>query len=151
VLCEELADQYHRAPLVDARAWESYRALRLELVQQYAQLQAYTIEYCLDVPYTNHLELLADIERGHLWVGTLGNTHPWLSKRENLCFRAVHDILGHGVSQSDYTLEGEIEAWRAHTLSALAQSATFAEVVGQAAWFYQHGTFPLQKACLLPQ
>lgn len=96
-----------------------------------------------------------DMRAGHLWISTLGLEHPTWSAEDNLKFRAVHDILGHEAAPP-FTLEGEVEAWRAQCrwYDECLWSALHVEVVHQAAAYFDFGLFQTQKIfrprCLTP-
>jgi len=63
--------------------------------------------------YNNVAEMFADIQQSHLWVSADNyNTTLDLNPIYSFIFQAVHDN-DHYQTQSDFSLEGEIEAYNA--------------------------------------
>lgn len=101
--------------------------------------------------YFSHKEMLADIRGGKLTVWTGGVLAPWhpLAKVDedgwtiNEKFRAVHDVLGHGLIESDFSWSGEVAAYLKHkeSLPSHLHGILFAEVIGQFAVHSVTGCF----------
>lgn len=100
-------------------------------------------------------QVLADLERGHLWVfptdqgfGTLTEVsdNPLLAPTDeyvngrrllaNDVFRIVHDFFGHGIEGSGFGARGEENAWQSHMrlYSEAALPAVTSETRGQNSW-----------------
>lgn len=101
-------------------------------------------------PYDSALAMRDEVvATGVIRVNNLANNHPLLTAQDNLEFRAVHDYWGHVVGSAvrpgayDFTLEGEVNAYKLHTLvyPVTALPALFSEVVGQSCYFDVHGEF----------
>jgi len=163
---------------------ESYRLLRdgllcqWEAVESQVEVTGYKNEE--KAPYANSKDMLRDIEKSHLWyLKTSDNDaqhflsgHPMLQKVTtkslgeiylNDLFRIVHDIYGHYVAQSSFSLNGEMLAWLEHRkmFPKAALPALWCETRGQASWTNCWGTNPLlplkdrpfaiQKAAVIPR
>lgn len=76
---------------------------------------------------------------------------PWLSKRDNLRFRAVHD-MAHLISSRRFDWQGEVDAFRESLKLAptCIQWILASEVCGQAAAAITSGSFADQKLVMLP-
>src|SRR5256885_1750528 len=97
----------------DVKAEASYAALRREVIEQYDGL-AVCVEHWTGAgqPYAGSRALFADIdEHGRLFVFTGGEEHPYLSREENVMFRAVHDYYGHYLGRFPFGPIGEVRAW----------------------------------------
>ena len=108
--------------------------------------------------------MLADLKNKHIKVyATQGEqSHPLMTNAQNNLFRAVHEILGHGVDQVPFSAWGEENAYRSHAqmYSDLARRAMATETRGQNSHF-NYGPnkdvpapqrpFAQQKAALWPQ
>lgn len=81
-----------------------------------------------------------------LLISTANSSHPFLSKRANARFRAVHD-WHHIMIGADSTLRGEIAAFRYAKRSAPRNIhwLLFSEIVLQAAACLHHGAFQPQR------
>lgn len=151
----EISARYKSAPLLEANAVEAWKALRNETIPQFESLQrggALSIEIVCDPePYSDAAEMFADMDRGRILISSANSEHPIWTVEENVAFRAVHDILGHGVSRSDFSWEGENLACSAHAplLSQLAKRALFTECIAQTAYVTTEGYFGEQKTVLL--
>lgn len=148
----------------------SYAALQHETKQQWHHLQKHgytmTLGSATEEPYKDHHEMLHDIQvNRHIKVFTGGmppHDHPMsqidpeTGHSHNHIFRAVHDIMGHGISGHDFTEHGEENAFRHHAqmYSDKAMPALTTETRGQTTSYFNNrhklGKFPPQKAGILP-
>jgi hypothetical protein len=147
-----LAAAYEKAPALDPRAIRSWRALAEHSVRTARHLRtSYRITLTGSEPYPNATEMLADIGKGSLRVSALNCGHPVWTPSENIAFRIVHDILGHGISGGDFSWLGESKACKAHEqiVPLLALPALFTECLAQVAYQQTFGHFGPQKVCLL--
>ncbi len=148
---KKIADWYETAqhnpsdPAVKA----SYQALKDETKAQWEAMQkggvkaeAWTGK---GQPYANSAEMMADVEKGHLWFFTGGDMptdHPLAEKMPgsdltyNDVFRAIHDFFGHSKEGVGFGPRGEENAWRQHSqmFSDAARPAMTAETRGQNSW-----------------
>ncbi len=80
--------------------------------------------------------------------------HGGAAMTRNEVFRAVHDILGHGLTNCPFeTFEGELEAYHNHakSYSADAQLALYSETMGQLCHYYAGlGFSELQECKIIP-
>jgi len=110
----------------------------------YAMQKAYGIKVIFNEE--DHYKSAKDMrnkvmETGIMYIFSGNNTHKYLSKRDNLIFRAVHDILGHMVCGCPFSHEGEISAGleqRKYYPKHL-HSLLFSEVGLQTSAFYYNG------------
>ncbi len=147
-----MAQVYDAAPTFDERAVPAWNALRDETKKMFADIsKKVQVEGVPGQPYANAAEMNADIARGHFKVSTDNNEHPLWTPEENFRFRVVHDYLGHFEGNQDFSLAGEVEAFKSHgaKLSEDARKALQVEVYGQAASAVGHGgEFQPQKVFL---
>ena len=153
----EVAQAYADAPVLDLRAdvLRAWRDLADETLTHAARLQA-----CLEVrytpnpePYATAADMLRDIAQGRIVVSTANSTHPVWTLEENVAFRLVHDVVGHGTTGSGFDWDGECRAYDKHwtiVRSPWARWALFTEAVGQVAYALVNGGFTVQKVALLP-
>lgn len=148
-----IALAYSDAPLISLDAIPAWRQLATESVRLAKRLRN-----CLSVrltedsePYPDAVAMLTDIARGRFVVSTANSTHPVWSVDENIAFRIVHDVLGHGSTGSGFTWEGEQIAYRKHALhvSPTAGRALYIEAIGQVAYALHTGEFGPQKVAFL--
>ena len=148
----------------DPAAKRSYRAFLREVIAQYDALPVLVERWEREgQPYANSRAMFADVDsNGRLYVYTGGEEHPFLSRDENVMFRAVHDYYGHYLGRFQFGPIGEINAWLAHCrmFGDVAIHAMTAETLGQNCWFnfgpFSHlppaeRPYAEQKACLLPE
>lgn len=151
---------------------ECYCAFAQVLSAQYALLTAYVnVEFTDIDPYPTSEPMWHALGWGHLQVYTYADLPPdHLMNRQNsrghvnLMFRAVHDAFAHYPERLRH--DGldrepgydEFHAFRAHVRlmhgNLPAISALFTETVAQNASYHYGltpGTFPPQKAVILPQ
>lgn len=163
-LSREVADWYaqaeHQPEAPAVRA--SYDAFKRETLSQFEALQAagYVMEPWKGAgePYKNSAEAVADIrDNKHLWFfqtekgfgsdpSGQPSRHPLLDDAGvevngealvyNDVFRAVHDMIGHGLKGNQFGPRGEFNAWRDHaeTYSQDALPAMSAETLAQNSW-----------------
>lgn len=140
----------------------AYQAMIEETLAQYQYVKASGIEIEFiepgqPDPYPGGpREVLADLERGHLWVfptdqgfGTLAEaeaSNPLLAPTDefvgdrrllaNDVFRIVHDFFGHGIEGSGFGARGEENAWQSHMrlYTEAALPAVTSETRGQNSW-----------------
>lgn len=159
----------HHPDASDVR--QSYAAFaNMTMLQWNALRHRVDVEFFTGEPrYSCSADMLADLERGHLWTyltdlddANLPADHPMrqpltLESWEahgvrkvviNDIFRAVHDVNGHGTSRGSFGVTGEMNAWLAHRMfyGELAHAALWCETRGQAAWtnaYSNHATLAL--------
>ena len=148
----------------DPEAERSYEAFRRKVVAQLHTIPARVQRWDQEgQPYANSREMFADLEEnGRLFVYTGGDDHPYLTRDENVMFRAVHDYYGHFLGRFSFGPLGELEAWKAQCrmFGHEAMPALTAETLGQNCWVnygpFRHlpaseRPFAEQKASLLPE
>lgn len=136
----------------DPEVRASYEALIEETMAQYEALKkaGYEIEVVSHDPYGANIDdMLRDIrENKHVAIlstkqsFTEPSDYPMLRPVPgtdmvvNDIFRAVHDINGHARLGTNFTDEGEFNAWKSHQqmYSDEAQGALATETLGQNAW-----------------
>ncbi len=148
---DSLLAAYDQADLVNngEKARRSFASLRQEIGELY---NAYVLPRVVVIPvdydpYPSHVEQFADIRQGYLKISTLHCEHPVWSPKENVKFRAIHDLI-HFDCNADFTLEGEYQAYayQRHFHRKASKAALFTEVFVQALYFTVRGNFPTQKA-----
>jgi hypothetical protein len=142
-----------------------YGRLQAELWAQFETLRAFvSVEFTPVDPYKNSAEMFRSIsEFRTLFVYTGGNPlagHPMASiapngQSWNNVFRAVHDGFAHFPDRNNFSMTGELRAFRAHCdlLSPDARLALATETIGQNLTYHLGSnpkTFPPQKALILP-
>jgi hypothetical protein len=128
----------------------------------------YSWEFTKEDPYPptkgGSKAMLRDLKDKHIRVyETTGEqSHPLMTNEQNNLFRAVHEILGHGVDEVPFSAIGEENAFRSHAqmYSPLARRAMATETRGQNSQF-NYGPnkhipapqrpFATQKAALWPE
>lgn len=163
----EIANLYEQLPTLaeGIGTVTAYRALRLEIEQQYkfaTKVLGIRCEPTLDNPYPNSEAMCQDVrENKRLKVYASELSHPYLTDDEQLHFRFVHDLFGHATEGYQFGPRGEQNAWIHHSMmfSALAQRALTTETRGQNSWvnYGPYRSLPVcdrpfapQKAALLP-
>jgi hypothetical protein len=159
----------------DPKVKAAYDALKSETKAQWKELQkqGMTMSVVDKDPYTSAEDAIRDIRENHhiaVWSGEgdmpkdhpLREIDPETGLSYNSIFRAVHDVLGHGVGNNDFSEQGEENAYNLHkqSYSREAIPALATETRGQANWFFNNkdvresgaepNAFPTQKAALLP-
>src|SRR5436190_18369536 len=91
-----IAEAYEKLPTGrtgDPKAERSYAAFRLYIVRLHAAIPARVEPWASEgQPYRGSPEMFADLDlNGRLFVYTGGDDHPFLTRDENVMFRAVHD------------------------------------------------------------
>ena len=155
---EEIGHAYGQLPVYDPKAVDAWHALANE-----SKMQADAIRNQLNVkvtddpePYPHHAAMLHDIHHNQNFIVSRAHSdHPVWSPEDNINFRIVHDVLGHGQSGGDFGWEGENRACGIHfpMVSPLARRALFTECIGQTAYALRKGShgFGPQKVGLMPQ
>lgn len=151
----EIAEAYREAPIYDPKAVAAWKALGDDSMHRLHVLGGQLhIEPTNDPqPYKTADDMRKDIhEKRHYYVTQAGNAHPVWTSDQVSAFRAVHDILGHGVAGGHYDWPGRNLAAAAHAplLEPLAQQALFAETVARQAALQTYGHMP-QKIALFPE
>jgi hypothetical protein len=146
----------------DLAAERAYAAFARETEEQYLRIPVSVEPWPFGgQPYGNSREMFDDLDRDHLYVFTGGEDHPFLTRVQNIKFRAVHDYFGHFLERNQFGPGGEFRAWQAHCrmYSGEAIPALTAELLGQSCWFnfgphaHLHPAdrpYADQKASLLP-
>jgi hypothetical protein len=151
----EIAEAYRDAPIYDPKAVAAYKALADDSMHRLHILGGQLhIEPTNDPqPYKSADDMRKDVhEKRHYYLTQAGSAHPVWTSQQVAAFRAVHDILGHGVAGGHYDWPGRVQAAHAHMplLEPLAQQALFAEAVARPAFLHTYGTGP-QKVALFPE
>lgn len=159
----------------------SYRAFMNETMAQYKALveAGYKIEPYVgegepygvdsskvrkDLNDNKHLSyLMSESAIGDNPATTLGNDYILLEDTGlnlggrptpyNDLFRAVHDIMGHGVYNNSFSTQGEFKAYLTHSnvYSEAAQQALFLETVAYNAYYAKNNQFAPRKLYVVPQ
>lgn len=161
-----VADAYAEAPSFDSGEvgrWESLaswvnkrfnQVFKIDEAEQRGKGRIH-VEFVHAQPYENHDQIFQDIHKNnHLYVSTEYNEHPVWDTFTNAKFRAIHDKEAHYDHMADFSMGGEITAYNAHVNSNPPRNsipALFTEVVGQAAYYVNYGSFPEQKIAILSQ
>lgn len=153
---ERVAQAYAQAPICHPGDVPAWRALADETMRTAEGLhRALSVSYTPKAePYPTAYDMLVDIARGRIVVSTANSDHPVWSLDENVAFRLVHDVVGHGTTGGGFDWAGEWRAYEKHDSiiqSPLARHALFTEAVGQVAYALTYGGFTTQKVTLLPQ
>jgi hypothetical protein len=143
---------YRDMPILERAAVGIWQQLGAIVVAQAEELKkSFDIQVLDYDPYNTAEEMHADIDRGVYKVTTLHSHHPVWDVNTNVCFRVVHDIIGHGRAGSDFSFWGEILAYRAQcdeTPESL-WGVLFTEIVAQSAYANVHHLFGEQKVGLI--
>lgn len=150
--CEIIATAYHQA-IADRRLQLPASLIRpvatTWLQAEVCKLQDLGVRTATtDQPVTLEEAMSALALHQTMPVSTVGNDpHTVWDAEQNLQFRAVHDVA-HWVTGADDSFEGELAVLR-HTLAAgklpmVLQLFLASEIIGQAAYAIQFGTFPPQ-------
>ncbi len=151
----DIATEYIAKPSYMMDAVAAFKALADECTTL-----AQRVRYNLEVtevpdsePYPTAKAMFADIKVGRFKVSNVNCRHPQWTHRQNVDFRIVHDVLGHGMAESSFSWQGEIRAYQAQRRwhSQLACEALFTEVIGQTAVYSIDKVFPPQKVILLEE
>jgi hypothetical protein len=155
-----IASAYERAPLIAANAKPAWQALAATAVRTatYLRNTIRVFEVNTDSPYATATAMLSDLNDGRIMISSANTVHPLWTVRENVDFRLVHDVMGHGRAlqhghNADFSWEGELIAfeWHSRTLSPDngTRDALFTELLGQAAAALVNGAFTEQKVAFL--
>lgn len=153
---EEIAQAYSKMPVFDEKAVPAWQALAAESrVQADAIRQQIKVEVVDDPePYHTAQEMAQDIHQNKRFKVSRANSHhPVWTVEDNLNFRIVHDVLGHGQSGGDFSWRGENLACGVHfpLVSPLAREALFTDCIGQTAYYSYYRGFGPQKVGFLSQ
>ncbi|NIQ14559.1 MAG: hypothetical protein GTO02_09205, partial [Candidatus Dadabacteria bacterium] len=103
-------------------------------------------------PYGSQPEMKSDFQNtGSLKISIDYSDHPVFNVKDNIVFRTVHDYIVHILGNHDFSGKGEIASYNLHVKLAPndVAPAIFTEVVGQAGYFLNKGSFPKQKIAVL--
>lgn len=159
------ARTYEQTPSTpnDPKTIQTYRKFVDATNDQAAFLKSrgYTMDVVPRDAYPDAAAMHRDIrENKHLSVtataGDQANPHPLMTDEENDTFRWVHDIMGHGPGELDFTLPSEEQAYRNHAAlyPPVTHGALAAETRGQTSTYFfgsKPGTFVEQKAMAFPE
>jgi hypothetical protein len=129
---QALAEEYAQAPVYEGKVAGYWKELaedsrhRADVIRQQVQVEV-TDE---PEPYASAQEMLDDIhQKQNFLVSRANSSHPVWSIEDNVNFRIVHDVMGHGVSGGNFDWVGELKACAAHAplLSPTAQVALLCE------------------------
>ena len=148
----EILYRYQEAEAIESRHVYAWKALAEETTRLYEALpKDLRVRFLPEQPYATAADMHRVISTRYLVISTDNNFHPIWTREENLRFRAVHDWYGHILTGYDFTLDGELAAYRAtgelHTPSA--KHALFTEVYVQALYYAVLGHFGEQKVTLI--
>lgn len=152
---KEIAEAYRDAPIYDPKAVAAYKALgddsmhRLHVLGSQLHIEPTNEPH----PYKSADDMRKDVhEKRHYYLSRAGTQHPVWTSDQVAAFRAVHDILGHGVAGGHYDWPGRVLAANAHfpLLEPVAQQALFAEAVARPAFNAVYGGGP-HKIALFPK
>lgn len=149
----------------------AYRAFNDETMAQAEALRnaGYSWEFVDYDPYPpskgGSKAMLRDLRENHhikVYKTQGDQTHPLMTNEQNNLFRAVHEIVGHGVDEVSFNARGEENAFRSHAqmYSPEARRVMATETRGQNSWFNYgpHKDVPAptrpfseQKAALWPE
>ena len=152
---ELVARAYENAPSYEPglAAVTAFRGLKPFINKMFKQIQSrVNVEFVDDNPYPSEKEMCLDaFEKGRLKIWKGGTSHPVFSPEENVKLRTVHDYMTHCQRGTSFTLKGEIASYNAHmkTVPVGSAGALFTEVIGQASYFVNRGSFPEQKIAIL--
>ena len=166
-LTKDIADAYNALPsgppAVGTPDYEAYMALKKEIKDQYKYLTeelGIKVEFTMDDPYPDAAEMVKDIlfnKRLRVYADYLDHPilgiDPETGIHENAMFRAIHDYFGHAAGGSRFDRNGEELAFLRHIqmFSPEASRAATSELRGQNSVLIVYGSFPEQKAHLLPE
>lgn len=149
----QIAQAYHAAPMYDPQAHSAWEELAADSARRAEQIRnQYNYSVTDDPePYPDAQAMFDDLKRGRFVVSRANSEHPIWTPEQNVNFRTVHDVLGHGPSGGDFSWEGENQACAAHSplLSPAAQRALFTECIAQTAYANHFGGFGPQKTAFL--
>lgn len=152
-----LADEYNSSqvtPLIRNAPWAGdewrlWGAAGAFFRQQALQLrEQYTIKVISSgQPYETAEEQLADLDRGCFTVTEEYSDHPFWDVPTNVAFRICHDITGHYLARSDFSVAGEVAAFTAQASCTpeAFHGVLFCESISQLAACLVNGEFPPQK------
>lgn len=151
---DDLSRAYRDMPILDPSVvplWQELAAINA--AQAAALRSAFTVIVHDDLdPYETAEQMHADIDNGIYQVTSLHSHHPVWTPQQNVDFRIVHDLMGHGVANSDFSLKGEVQAYQAQckVVPVHLWPVLFTEIIAQASYANTHHLFGEQKVGLVP-
>lgn len=112
----------------------------------------YEIQKIDGEPYSSQAEMSQDWKQNkQVKISIDYSNHPIFSVEENVIFRCVHDFIVHILGNHPFGDKGEIASYNLHAKLAPpdALPALFTEIVGQACYVVEYGSFPEQKIAVL--
>ncbi len=112
----------------------------------------YKIQKVDGEPYSSQAEMSQDWKQNkQVKISIDYSDHPIFSVEENVIFRCVHDFIVHILGNHPFGDKGEIASYNLHAKLAPpdALPALFTEIVGQACYAVEYGSFPEQKIAVL--
>ena len=113
---------------------------------------SYKVEKTDGEPYASQAEMKSDWQKTKsLKISIDYSNHPIFSVEDNIIFRCVHDFIVHVLGNHPFGDKGEIASYNLHAklVPQDALPAIFTEVVGQACYAVEYGSFPEQKIAVL--
>jgi hypothetical protein len=173
-----VAAKYVMAPSNDESARPAFEDLVKKIERQSNFLKSkFDFEPTQDDPYHSMKAMTKDIERQKAQGqkpripvyaeppamdgnSVAGEGHPFLTNKQNVTQRGVHDIIAHYFGQHPFSARGEYAAYNRHLKTlcnvqqaksgeCLAAKAMFTEVVAQTSYYYVYGGYAKQKAVIL--
>lgn len=149
-----LLRQYDEFDAKDLRHASTWNKLADQINDEYDTLVEYRAIPRIELvrhsePYADLLAMQMDFRRKRLKVSVLNCQHPVFSRRTNLRFRILHDIV-HCVLNADFDEDGEYKVFQHQSegLPADLVSALYTEIVIQASHKIHYGYFAEQKLFL---
>lgn len=171
-----VADAYKDAPSKDSTAVKHWNALnrsnhtlfkrllsktKIVLVSEEASKDGttlnldgnvYTIKKIDGEPYASQAQMSQDWKQNkQIMISIDYSDHPIFTVSDNVIFRCVHDFIVHILGNHPFGDKGEIASYNLHAKLAPpdALPALFTEIVGQACYVVEYGSFPQQKIAVL--
>lgn len=112
----------------------------------------YTIKKIDGEPYASQAQMSQDWKQNkQIMISIDYSDHPIFTVSDNVIFRCVHDFIVHILGNHPFGDKGEIASYNLHAKLAPpdALPALFTEIVGQACYVVEYGSFPQQKIAVL--
>lgn len=150
--CETIGYEYQNGNIKqsDNEIEWSYRDLALTNRKLFEQIPV-PVTFQSNDPYESYSDMANSVKNERqLRIFDGGDTPKYLSKRENLMGRAVHDWFGHLRHDCDFSPEGEFTKWYQMTdmYPDCVTQILFAEVVGQVSVVHHSGWENLTQKCI---
>lgn len=152
---KEIAEAYVKAAVYDPKAAMAFKELADDSTHR-----ALTLSKHLEIavvndpePYTEAQKMADDVhKRRRLQVSRANTEHPLWTPEQVISFRICFDVLGYAVAGAEWDWKGDNMAFAAYAplLSATAQEALFAEVIGQSAYANRYRAYGPQKVAVFP-